>query len=76
MKFKVLSYCDNYVDAILLGKGIYFTTKPHLYSDSETIENLIELAEVSFNFGGKITTQYIENLEQCQLTRVRLIKCV
>ena len=76
MKFKVLSYCDNYVDAILLGKGIYATTAPRLYDNNESIENLIELAKISVSLGNVITPKYIENLEKCELISAELIKCV
>lgn len=73
-EFKVLTHCGVYVDSNLLGKGIYITSKPNLYSKSETIEKLVERALYMKDINGNefITQSYLDNLKKCKLTDVLL----
>lgn len=73
-KFKVLMHCGIYVDANLLEKGIYETSKPTLYS-YETIEDLIEKwQEFQKLFGGDFPNKKVlKSLKQCQLVDVELL---
>ena len=74
-KFKILTYCGTYVDSNLLGKGIYNTSKPHLYDEDTTIESLVKMAEdVQDKMGAwHINEKYFESLKQCRLTDVELV---
>ena len=71
MVYKVLKYQHIYVDSNLLEKGIYATSKPYLYSEDETIENLIkrikDLSETFYH-----SDSYFENLNQCSFVKVEL----
>ena len=73
-KFKVLTYLGNYVDERLLPNGLYFTSKPVLHSEEQTIDAMIKMHEDFHNmqgvsFGIKDT---IDNLKKCSLTIVEL----
>ena len=72
--FKVLMYCNQYVDANLLEKGIYVCSKPYIYTKDETIETMVErgrnikdMLEVCF-----ISEHYFENLKQCALVEIEI----
>ena len=70
--FKTLMYMNQYVDTTLLNGGIYFRSKPYVYSEDETIESLIENARTVKEMTGSnfITESYFENLIQCQLVPI------
>lgn len=73
-KFKVLTYLGNYVDERLLPKGLYFTSRPVLHSEDQTIESMIKMYEdirnlQGISFGIKDT---IDNIKQCTLSLVEL----
>ena len=44
-KFKVLNYLGNYVDERLLPNGLYFTSKPVLHSEEQTIDAMLKMYE-------------------------------
>jgi len=71
-EFKTLMYCGQYVDANLLEKGIYTSSKPFIYSKDETIESMIERGNqlkdmTGFSF---VSERYFDSLKQCQLVRI------
>ena len=72
--FKALMMGHIFVDGSLLGKGIYETLRPELYSEYETIEKLVERAEkVRDMFGEQqVPKSYIENLKKCRLQNVKV----
>ena len=76
MFFKALMLNRSYVDVNMLVKGIYFTTKPFIYYESETIETLVERCiKNNTEVGGEIFSQnYIDNLKQCELVPVAIVK--
>ena len=71
-EFKALMNCGQYVDANLLEKGIYYCSKPFIYSKEETIETLIERGKMIKDITLKcfITEKYFDNLKQCQLVPI------
>jgi hypothetical protein len=71
-KFKTLMHCGEYVDANLLEKGIYTSNKPYIYSQNETIENLIEKGKQMIDITGNcfISDNYFQNLNECKLVDV------
>lgn len=72
-EFKILTHCGTYVDYNLLEKGIYSTSKPHLFSKDETIDSLINKTNLANSMGGCFSDNYFENLKQCKLTNVSLL---
>ena len=68
-EFKVLTHCGEFVDVNLLEKGIYLTSKPYLYDKNETIEKMIESANIIKEMR-YISDEYFENLKQCKLVSV------
>lgn len=73
-KFKVLTYLGNYVDERLLPNGLYFTFKPVLHSEEQTIEAMIKMHEDFHNTQGVSfeIKDTIDNLKKCSLTVVEL----
>lgn len=73
--FKILVHCGMYVDANLLEKGIYTTSKPYLYSKDETIEGMVKRAEDIHQKMGSwhISEKYFESLKQCKLVDVQVV---
>lgn len=74
-EFKVLEYCGMYVDTPLLGKGIYTTNIPKLYSKEKTLADLVNDAETVKDMSGEftyITDEYINNLKQCKLNYLKV----
>lgn len=69
-------YLGIYVNVNLLEKGIYMSAIPFLYSEQETIENLIERGEeLQKRFGLNYPSdKYFENLKRCELVTVSLTK--
>lgn len=75
-EFKILTFNGEYVDANLLEKGIYVCSKPFIYSKDETIENMAERARTVKDIAGLsfISEKYFDNLKQCKLEEIYLIK--
>lgn len=77
MEYNVITYCNQFVDTMLLHEGIYITSIPTLYDCNTTIEMLIEQAEYNalgidnsiYNFD-----KYIKNLKNCTMCKVKLEK--
>lgn len=73
VKYKALTHAGVFVNEQMLGKGIYASHLPKLYTSTETIEHLIEFADqVRSMSDGIVTDAYIENLAKCKLTDVEL----
>jgi len=77
MTWKVLTFGTieeletSIVDESQLGKGIIFTSLPHLHSSEDTIERMIYRHNL---FSMEIEEDsYCQNLRKCQLTEVDLI---
>lgn len=75
IKFKALMYLGKYVDANLLGNGIYVCSKPFLYNKEETIETLINQARLVQDMisGSFFSEDYFDNLRKCQLVELVLV---
>lgn len=76
-KFKVLKCGNIFVDSNYLTEGIYATSKPHLYSENETIEDLIKYFEINYSnneYFKKYLTNIIQNISKCSLVEVELIE--
>ena len=73
-EFKTLMHCGMYVDANLLGKGIYNCSIPYLYNMGETIETMIAKAEKVQDVMGKhhVSDKYFESLKQCELVPITI----
>ena len=58
-----------YVDASLLGEGIYVSSKPFIYDKEETISALVNQGRLMQDMIGKgfVPENYFDNLKQCQL---------
>jgi len=71
-EFKALMHCGQYVDANLLGKGIYSCSKPFIYAKDETIDTMIERGRMMKDMTGAgfISEKYFERLKQCQLVPI------
>lgn len=71
-EFKTLMYCGQYVDANLLGKGIYTCSKPFIYEKDETIETIVERGRMVKDMTGSsfISEKYFDNLKQCELITI------
>ena len=82
MKFKVLKYGNIFVDISMLKEGIYATNIPQLYSERETIEEIIggyigfKDDELYFEneYFKRDLDNLIENLSKCELVEVELIE--
>jgi hypothetical protein len=74
MKFKTLTYLNNFVDANLLENGIYNSNKPYIYSNDTTIDSLIEQAYQLMDLVGNkmISESYINNLKACKLSYIEV----
>lgn len=74
MKFKTLTYLNNFVDANLLENGIYNSNKPYIYSNDTTIDSLIEQAYQLMDLVGNkmISESYINNLKVCKLSYIEV----
>jgi len=73
VKYKTLTHCGLFVDVNLLGKGIYITNTPTLYSEETTMITLIN----NFNNACEIAPnvfkgEYLKNLKECQLVDITL----
>ena len=75
-RFKVLMYCDGFVDENRLEQGLYSTNIPKLHSIDETIDNLIErvLSIRDINGFSFVNETYIENLKNCELVEIILTR--
>jgi len=75
-RFKVLMYCDGFVDENRLEQGLYSTNIPKLHSIDETIDNLIErvLSIRDINGFSFVNETYIENLKKCELVEITLTR--
>lgn len=75
-EFKTLSHCGMYVDVNLLEKGIYTCSKPYIYPKNETIKTIIQRASTMKDLTGEkfISESYLDNLRQCELTSIFIIK--
>jgi len=80
-EFKVLMYNDQYVDANMLGSGIYTREMPFFYGKEETIDSMVDRyeklkKEVWENINGLVEfpDQYIINLKQCKLVRIKIVE--
>lgn len=73
-EFKILMYCNEYVDVSMLQQGIYSTNKPNLYEKTTTIESLIESGKMMKLIGGEtfLSDKYFENLQKCELVECTL----
>lgn len=63
------------VDELMLGKGIYTSSKPYLMAETATIDDIKRYAEIL-----NMTTnppfypiEYFDNLEKCELVDVTVI---
>lgn len=74
-KFKTLMLYGEFIDPNLLEKGIYYSNKPFLYSESQTIENIIQETRDVIKATGMtaFTENYFDNLKQCILVDVEII---
>lgn len=66
-KFKVLEHSGLWVE--ITNNGLFARKEPHLYSENETIETLIEKA-MKLN----ATERYIEGLKMCKLREIDIEK--
>lgn len=75
-QFKALMHAGVYIDANLLGKGLYCCNKPFIYEKGQTIQMLIEQAITIRDMTGAsfVSEKYLENLKQCQLVDVAIIQ--
>ena len=75
IELKVLTHLGQFIDANLLEKGIYSTSKPFIYNNSESIETLVKQGELMKDMTGNnfISEKYFENLKKCELTKYTLI---
>ena len=73
-EFLALMHCGQYVDANLLEKGIYTTSKPFIYDNKTTIDGLKHQASLMIDMMGQmfVSDKYLSNLEQCQLVPVKI----
>ena len=74
-KFKVLKYGNIFVDSNYLTEGIYATSKPLLYSENDSIEDLIKYFQINYSdndYFKKYLKNIIENLSKCKLVEVEL----
>lgn len=73
-KFKILTYCGQFMDVDMLEKGLYATTTPKLFDYDKTIEIIInEWQNLSERFGLDFT-RCIENIKKCELTSYELVE--
>lgn len=72
--FKTLSYLGEWVDYNLLEKGIYITSKPHIFDEKATIESLIQQGKMMKDMTGNnfISDSYFKNLEKCKLINIEI----
>ena len=73
-EFLALMHCGQYVDANLLEKGIYTTSKPFIYDKKTTIDGLKHQVSLMMDMMGQkfVSDKYLSNLEQCQLVPVNI----
>ena len=73
-QFKALMIAGQFVDADLLGKGIYFCDKPFIYDKDTTVEALKERASSMVDMVGNsfLPDKYFDDLSQCELVLVTL----
>ena len=73
-EFKALMHCGIFVDANLLGKGIYACEKPFIYFKDETIESMIERGKQMKDMTGALflNEKYFEDLKQCELVPISI----
>jgi hypothetical protein len=74
MRFKTLTYLNQFVDTNLLNKGIYISEKPTIYPIDTTIESLVKSGKMMKDMAGNnfISDSYFENLNQCKLTEIEI----
>jgi len=75
MKFKVLTYNNQFIDESYLFNGIYTTTHPTLLDADLTMEKFISEMVAFYNEfdGGAIDVSvFLHNLEQCELVTYEL----
>lgn len=75
-QFVALSYLGNWVDYTLLEKGIYITSKPHIFEEKTTIQMLINQGKMMKDMVGNsfISDSYFENLEKCELVKIKIVE--
>ena len=75
LELKVLTHLGLFIDANLLGKGLYTTSKPTIYNSNDTIDGLIERGKQMKDIVGNsfISESYFENLSKCELSKFTLI---
>ena len=75
LELKVLTHLGQFIDANLLEKGLYSTSKPTIYNSNDTIDGLIERGERMKDMVGNsfISESYFENLAKCELSKFTLI---
>jgi hypothetical protein len=72
MKYKVLMFGTQFVNEDLLYNGIYATTRPTLFEETDTIDSLT-LKYENMRFITKRELDYIiPNLQKCRLVDVNL----
>ena len=73
-EFVTLMHCGQYIDASLLEKGIYASSKPYIYEKGTTIKSLIDKAILMKDMIGNpfISKEYINNLSMCELSKISI----
>lgn len=72
MKYKVLMYGNDLISRDLLYDGIYITTRPILFEETETIESLtLQYENMRFMTKPELE-RVLENLQKCRLVNVTL----
>jgi len=72
-KFKALTFNGTYVDMSKLNSGIYYSTKPTIFTDNVTLERLIK-DYYDLDGANFLGSEYIENLKECRLTSIIITK--
>lgn len=77
MKFRVLTYANQFVDETRLCDGIYFKAVPTLHNVKATIETRIEMAKTMANLMPTVWTPdyqkaYEANLRKCAFKTVTI----
>lgn len=74
-KLKALMIGLHFVDTNLLCRGVYTSEKPTLYEEAETIDTLIDRANMLRDAHGAnfVPDSYLENLKKCELVSVTII---
>jgi hypothetical protein len=71
-KYKVLMYGQDFVSRDLLYDGIYITTRPTLFEETETIESLTLQYENMRFISKPELERVLDNLQKCRLVDVNL----